>query len=207
MVGIMPRVSEEHLAARRQQILDAAQLLFTRNGFHATSMHDVIAEAGLSVGAVYRYFKSKEDLIAAIAGETASIIAEEIEELARLDPPLPLSETLDRLLDSFEPRVGPDGIGRLAVQVWSESLRNPRLSTVVHDVFGTVRGHFVVLAESARRTGELPPDADSVAVGTALFSLMLGYLVQRVITGTPDRDTFLAGACTLLGQGHEAATR
>ena len=63
----MPRVSEAHLAARRQQILDAARVCFTRNGFHATSMQDVIAEAGLSVGAVYRYFRSKEELVAAIA--------------------------------------------------------------------------------------------------------------------------------------------
>jgi AcrR family transcriptional regulator len=200
MVDIMPRVSEEHLAARRQQILDAAQLLFTRNGFHATSMHDVIAGAGLSVGAVYRYFKSKEDLIAAIAGETAGIVAEELEALALYEPPLPLSEALDRLLDSFEPRVGPDGIGRLALQVWSESLRNPRLSEVVHDVYRSVRGQFIVLAEGARRAGELPPDADPVAVGTVLFSMMLGYLVQRVVTGTPDRDTFLVGARTLLGR-------
>jgi len=50
----MPRVSEAHLAARRQQILDAAQIRFIRNGFHQTSMQDVIAEAGLSVGAVSR---------------------------------------------------------------------------------------------------------------------------------------------------------
>ena len=57
----MPRVSDEHLAARRQQILDAARACFLRNGFHATSMQDVIGEAGLSVGAVYRYFKSKNE--------------------------------------------------------------------------------------------------------------------------------------------------
>ena len=46
----MPRVSEDHLLARRQQILDAARVCFLRDGFHNTSMQDVIAEAGLSVG-------------------------------------------------------------------------------------------------------------------------------------------------------------
>src|SRR5262249_59255610 len=60
--GQVPRVSEAHLAARRQQILDAARACFLRNGFHATSIQDVIAEGGLSVGAVYRYFKSKNDI-------------------------------------------------------------------------------------------------------------------------------------------------
>lgn len=63
-----------------------------------------------------------------------------------------------------------------------------------------MRGQFIVLAEGACRAGELPPDADPVAVGTVLFSTMLGYLVQRVVTGTPDRDTFLVGARTLIGK-------
>jgi len=59
----MPRVSATH----RQQILDAAQACFRRNGFHMTSMQDVIAEAGLSVGAVYRDFKGKNEIVEAIA--------------------------------------------------------------------------------------------------------------------------------------------
>src|SRR4029079_2513209 len=70
-LGSVPRVSAEHLAARRQQILDAAQRRVARDGFHATSMQQVIAEAGLSVGAVYRYFPSKSDLIVAIAQSAA----------------------------------------------------------------------------------------------------------------------------------------
>ncbi|WP_369028857.1 TetR/AcrR family transcriptional regulator, partial [Nocardia farcinica] len=63
----MPRVSEEHLERRRQQILVAAQRCFSRKGFYNTSMQDVFAESGLSAGAVYRYFKSKDELVAALA--------------------------------------------------------------------------------------------------------------------------------------------
>ena len=62
----MPRVSEEHLERRRQQIVDAAQRCFARRGFHQSSMQDVFAESGLSAGAVYRYFKSKDELVAAL---------------------------------------------------------------------------------------------------------------------------------------------
>ena len=64
----MPRVSEQHLAARRRQILDAAVALFSERGFARTSMSDVVRESGLSMGAVYRYFPSKVDLVIA-AGE------------------------------------------------------------------------------------------------------------------------------------------
>ncbi|MGH3359366.1 MAG: TetR family transcriptional regulator, partial [Nocardioidaceae bacterium] len=50
----MPKVSDAHRAARREQILDAAMSRFAVNGFQATGMADVIATAGLSAGAVYR---------------------------------------------------------------------------------------------------------------------------------------------------------
>ena len=58
-------MSDAHLEARRQQILDAAEACFSRQGFHQTSMQAICSEAGLSPGAVYRYFSSKEDIIAA----------------------------------------------------------------------------------------------------------------------------------------------
>ena len=45
-------------------------ICFAKRGFHQTSMHDISAEAGISVGLIYRYFKNKEEVIAAIAAET-----------------------------------------------------------------------------------------------------------------------------------------
>ena len=61
----MPKVSDEHLAARRRQILDAALVCFSRRGFHQTPMQAIFEEARLSPGAVYRYFKSKEEIVRA----------------------------------------------------------------------------------------------------------------------------------------------
>ena len=69
----VPRVSADHLTARREQILAAARACFLRNGLHTTSMQDLIREAGLSVGAVYRYFKSKNEIINAIAETVAEM--------------------------------------------------------------------------------------------------------------------------------------
>lgn len=57
-----PDVSEE----RKNQILDAAMNIFARMGFHAARMDDVAEEAGLSKGALYWYFKSKDAIISAI---------------------------------------------------------------------------------------------------------------------------------------------
>src|SRR5437764_14430124 len=63
----MPRVSDEHLDARRRQIIDAAIVCFARDGFHRATMQDVCREAHLSAGAIYRYFSSKDAIIEAIA--------------------------------------------------------------------------------------------------------------------------------------------
>jgi hypothetical protein len=51
----MPRVGQAHLDARRQQIVDAARARFAAHGFARTSMADIVAESGLSIGAIYRY--------------------------------------------------------------------------------------------------------------------------------------------------------
>ena len=56
----MPKVSDAYLAARRRQILDAAAACFARDGFHRTSMQDIVRESGISAGLVYRYFAGKE---------------------------------------------------------------------------------------------------------------------------------------------------
>jgi len=61
----MPKVTEAHIEARRHQILEAARTCFSRQGFHQTTVQDICKEAGLSPGAVYRYFPSKDHIIAA----------------------------------------------------------------------------------------------------------------------------------------------
>ncbi len=194
----VPRVSEQHLSARRRQILEAARRCFVRDGFHQTSMQDVVKEAGLSVGAVYRYFPSKNDLITAIAQAVVGTADENFADLSTADPPLPLTDVLERALTFVDAQLGPDGVLPLALQVWSEAQRDPVLAEFVAATYTRLRGHFVTAARRARDAGELPPEADPAAVGAALFGLVPGYFTQRILTGSPDRATYLAGARTLL---------
>lgn len=197
MCGV-PRVSDEHLAARRQQILDAARRCFLRNGFHATAMQDVINEAGLSVGAVYRYFRSKHELVTSIAESVLDGADELFGALAGAEPPPPMLDVVDQALEFVDSQLGPDGAFRLAVQVWSESLRDPALADFVSRMYAGLRGHFVTLARHARQAGELPPDADPEAVGAVLFGLIPGYALQRLLSDGPDRHTYLAGVRAML---------
>jgi AcrR family transcriptional regulator len=195
----MPRVSETHLAARREQILDAARACFLRNGFHATSMQDVIAQAGLSVGAVYRYFPSKAEMVAAIAEQYSTQVFEAFGVLAERDAPL--AEVMDAAIDIVDRATEPEGPMRLAVQVWSEALRDERIAATVTTIYSRFRGHFVAMAERAVRSGELPAGTDAPAAGAALFSLTLGYGLQKLLTGGPDRVSYRAGVHAILRGG------
>jgi AcrR family transcriptional regulator len=114
----MPKVTEEHLANRRQQILAAAASCFARNGFHRTSVQDIVRESGLSAGLIYRYFTGKDDMIVAIVEEwhttRAATLAHD-----------PLAGYLDLLRAIAAP--GARQQRNLSMQAWAETIREPRI--------------------------------------------------------------------------------
>ncbi|HEY3008907.1 MAG TPA: TetR/AcrR family transcriptional regulator [Micromonosporaceae bacterium] len=195
----MPRVSAEHLSARRQQILDAAAVCFARNGFHATSMQDVISQAGLSVGAVYRYFKSKDELRTAVGERYVGAVTDELTAVAYHEPALAPAEAMARALDVIEPRLAPDGAGQLALQMWAEAIRNPEVREFVAGTYAQLRDSFIMIARRAKAAGHVAERVDADALGLALFTLLPGYMIQRLMTGRPDRPTMVAAVRALLG--------
>ena len=192
----MPRVSEEHLTARREQILAAARTCFLRNGLHNTSMQDLIGEAGLSVGAVYRYFRSKNEIISAISQSVAGSLTVRLGEIAADD--LPLMEAMARVLALAEEQIRPGGNFALALQVWSEATLDPAIAAIVRERYLEMRKPFAVIARRAVARGELGADADPDAVAAALFGFIPAYALQRQLVGTPDKETFLRGVRDLL---------
>src|SRR5689334_15849438 len=78
----MPRLKPDTQRARREHILDAAEVCFASAGFHRTTMHDICREASVSPGALYGYFDSKEALIAGISERDRADFAKRFETLA-----------------------------------------------------------------------------------------------------------------------------
>jgi AcrR family transcriptional regulator len=194
-------VSPDHLAARRRQILEAAWRCFAREGFHATSMQDVIGEAGLSAGAVYRYFRSKEELIGAAAEAALGNAERTIEPLlaaGRVPAPdeavLALVAAVERLADSE----GVD-LTRVGLQTWAEALRNPSLAAIADRVYRQLRGLFVELARRWQAAGQLDEGAEPELVGQVLFSLVPGFILQRLLIGDVHPETYAAGLRAVLG--------
>ncbi|MFB9409632.1 TetR/AcrR family transcriptional regulator [Dactylosporangium matsuzakiense] len=196
----MPRVSAAHLAARREQILDAAARCFVRNGFHHTSMQDVIKEAGLSVGAFYRYFSSKAELIRAIAEEKVGTIVGTLEQLLEQEPPPAMPVVMAELLAQVDRNLGEDGPVRIAVQVWGEAAYDPAFADLVGAIYGRIRDKAAVLA------AKVDPAADPAALAAVMVGLVQGYIIQRVLAGRVDREVYLKGLGALMSRyGAEGA--
>ncbi len=195
---VVPRVSEDHLTARREQILAAARTCFLTKGLHNTSMQDLIQEAGMSVGAVYRYFKSKNEIIAAIAATVVGGIQQHIDTVAGRR--LPLADSLELVLVEIERQLGPGGYLPIALQVWAEATLDPTIGDIVREVYVGLRSSVRMLVVHAVDSGELPAGTDVDAVAAAFYSLIPGYALQRMLTGSPDRETYLAGVRALLNR-------
>src|SRR6187551_1567556 len=81
----MARVSDAHLEARRQSILVAATKVFSQKGIAAATMAEIASEAGISPGAIYRYFENKEQLARGCMNESAESIKQAWENPAALE--------------------------------------------------------------------------------------------------------------------------
>jgi AcrR family transcriptional regulator len=119
-------VTQEHLDARRRQILDAAARCFARNGFHATSMNDILAAARLSNGAVYRYFRGKDEIIIALSSRVADRMVERLGRIAAQDPPPSIARLIDAMHEGEQ-----DMDSALLVQIWAEAARNPAVEQIM----------------------------------------------------------------------------
>jgi AcrR family transcriptional regulator len=186
---------------RREQVLSAALRCFAAQGFHATTMDDVIRESGLSAGSVYRYFPSKTALIQ--AGSESIFVAARgaLAELkARPEPAAP-AEALRHLLDQIMGRALRDDVDltRVGVTAWAEALRDPALLAEVSVLYRAVRCDFEELLGRWRDAGHLPADVDLRLAAQALFGAMPGFLVQRLLLGDVDVDGYVTGLASLLG--------
>jgi TetR/AcrR family transcriptional regulator, repressor for uid operon len=174
----MSQTQLEPALDRRTQILEAALVCFAKRGFHQTSMHDISAEAGISVGLIYRYFENKEAVISAMADRHKKEIHEMVER-ARQAPTL--FEALEILFTAHCSEESPKLISAFVVDLYAEASRNPQVADLVRDVLQTAMdGVTDLIARS--------PEAEKAAHGLAphelselIFAVARGMLMRDVL--------------------------
>ncbi len=163
---------------RRSQILDAALVCFAKRGFHQASMHDISAEAGISVGLIYRYFENKEAVISAMADRHKKEISEMLER-ARKAPTL--LESLEILFTAHccenEPRV----ISAFVVDLYAEASRNPHVADLVLDVLNTAMDGVTELITRAPEAQRAANGLSPRELAELIFAVARGMLMFDVL--------------------------
>ncbi len=176
----MPHHHKRNGAAdgRRRQILQAAVVCFAETGFHQTSMHDISAQAGVSVGLIYRYFKNKDEVIAALAAEHKKEISELLER-ARQAPTL--LESLEILFTCHCSEETPRLISSFVIDLFAEAGRNQRVAKLVRDVVSAkTKGLADLIARSAdatRMRSAMRPDE----IAEMVFAISDGAMMRSVL--------------------------
>ncbi len=182
----MPKVSAEHQAARRRQILDAALDCFARHGFHGTTMQQIVRRSKLSPGAIYGYFPSKQAIVEAIADERH---AGERAIFSRAASSASLRAALSELSRSFLGRLESPLEQRqrkVGVQLWGEALRDPRVMRIVERGVAEPLEQLTALLKKARERGEIPRALDPEALARLLIAAFHGFVLQQA--WDPDVD-------------------
>jgi AcrR family transcriptional regulator len=180
----VPRITAAHEHEIRERIVAAAVRVFSDNGFHSSTIADICRESGLSVGAIYTYFPSKE----ALFRQTCDLIAARgLDELSeRL---VGATTTAERMaiavalyIETIDEYGGAPGQISL-IQAWAEADREPGVREMLAARRERLVGAGQYLLHQGIAAGELPAWIDVDAVTRAFLALLDGLLLQRIEAG------------------------
>lgn len=187
MQEIKSKIGDVSVADRRAQILDAAERSFCRSGFHRATMQDVAAEAGMSPGNLYRYFPSKDALVAGLCERDRLGLSQEFTALGAAGGDfLAAFHALGK--KHFEDTNA--GKARLCLEIWAEATRNPAIAALQADFDRTLEEQLAAAFERAKAAGRVNPAVNARAVASIVGKLGDGLFVRRAVAADfdPDRE-------------------
>jgi AcrR family transcriptional regulator len=183
----MRRPNPQLQSDRRAEILEAAERCFARSGFHQASMQEICAEANMSPGNLYRYFPSKEAIIAGIAESNRAGAAADFAAVAQADDFFSGFEALARyyLVERTADEVA------LCAEIMTESRRNPEIARIYQAIDTDVKAGLVEVLRSAAERGEIAKDLDFERIVIVLLAIGDGIEWRRAVDPNFDAETVL----------------
>jgi AcrR family transcriptional regulator len=198
----MPKITDERREARRRQILEAARACLQDHGLEAVSMEMIIARSGLSTGAVYGYFKGKDEIINAAVAEGTTELGSSVVPLLSDPSPPPLPELMGQVLGAIESFGSGDGaLDRLLVAVhgWSHSQSDPVLRASARASYLRLRDLFGETVKRWQAAGTFPAAADADGTAQLLTSVCLGFVAQRALAGNASVEAHATALADIAG--------
>ncbi|HEX2908014.1 MAG TPA: TetR/AcrR family transcriptional regulator [Phototrophicaceae bacterium] len=182
-----PKISKAYEAERRQQILRAAEVCFGRKGYHAASVDEIAAEAGLSKGAVYIYFHSKEDLFLALLADWKAQMTQVLIE--SLEVEAPAGQRLELYSESYfqlllEESAVTDYM-RAATEFFAEAAHNQAVRERLAGLYQEWQAALAQLIGAGISQGEIPATVDPQMTATLLVALLDGLFSQAFLSAAP----------------------
>jgi AcrR family transcriptional regulator len=173
----MPRIADPALPERRRaQILDAALVCFREHGFRQTTIEAICAQARISPGALYRYFGSKADIIAAIALDARAEAETGLDQLIGAER---LIDGLAELARAFFESFGADGDQALLADVWAEAARDPLLAKALRDRDRVAGARIAAAISKAQRDGGVFPALGADEAAEMLMATLEGMAIRQ----------------------------
>jgi len=189
-------LAEESTSERRRIVLDAAERSFARAGFHRTTMQDVAAEAGMSPGNLYRYFPSKDALVAGLCERDRAGLAKEFSDMREAGGAfLPAFRELGQrhFEDSARDKA------RLCLEIWAEATRNPAIAQLQTEFDRSFEEQLVEAFQAASEHGEIAADIDMRAVASVIGKLGDGLFVRRAVAADFDAEREIGEVFAVVG--------
>jgi AcrR family transcriptional regulator len=171
----MPRVLPEYKEKAKDRIAKAAHEVFSEKGYHDATMDDIAERLRVSKGALYQYFKSKEDLYRAILTARFHNMTDMISsELTGGS----FAECCQAFLENLVRHSSGMGLG---FEVISEATRNPALAKVTRDYYRETAKAIEECLEEWKKRGSLRKDFDTHLFAEGLVALYDGMMVHLAI--------------------------
>jgi TetR/AcrR family transcriptional regulator, repressor for uid operon len=188
-------------ADRRVRIIEAAERAFVRNGFHATTMQHVAAEAAMSPGNLYRYFPSKEAIVQDLCAREQAERAQSFAAFAQADSVIAaMAQGLRKnLLEKPREKM------QMILEIWAEAGRNPAIAALCGAIDANVHDGLTGLVEAAKGKGEAVGDLDADFAARVMITVVVGLFKRRAHEGDFDGERELAlalGIFAALFRGH-----
>ena len=195
----MPRTSAAHATEMRQRILDGAYRAMLAGGYRGTTMPAIAAEADVSVGLLYRYFDSKEELYLAMC---EGVTQAQLDELAAYlgtiaDPRARVAEAVRHFVDGLEA----EGWGAIVTTGWAEADVRPALRDILRRRCDQIRAFAAMFLREAIARGEIEPDVEVEELSLATTMLMDGVIAHQAEMGDRfDPDLVQRSVISLVGR-------
>jgi AcrR family transcriptional regulator len=187
----MARPKDMALEARRkQEILEAAKRCFIENGFHQTSMREIVSASGLSTGAVYNYFDSKAAVVEAIATQEREALAVLIEQLQKSRD---AARGIARLVSTGITYTD-QAEAVLTCEVYAEACRNAQVLASVRAYEQPVAQAILEAIRRGQESGVVRRNLPAEVLSEGVQALLDGYLGRLAFLDAKGRRKLAAAA-------------